>query len=469
MRSKFGRVAVMICVLVMLFALTSISHATTGDNEGLATDLKELGLFNGTDKGFELEKVPTRVQAAAMLVKLLGGESEALAKKYAHPFKDVPAWASDYVGYMYEKGLTKGISATMFGSNNNASAKDFSTFMLKALGYKDGDFTYNDVLNFAKEKGLVSTDEFNKLTTSTFTRNEMVLLAHNTLDVTFKGSEDRLIDRLVDAKVVSINVANSLKYYDYPTVPMEVTKGENSSLRFEIHHERISPEILDQLVFYSTIGSNMKLDMSTTEKLAKLIFISDFEKTYYQELAKEYGLFNPSGWYSKSNYFLNSFMGKDLEVAYYFEIPTGLSPGTYDLAMIKPNPELDKRLKELTVEYKNYYTSKMKSLVIMTPEMYNVVKKEDGNNYISFNKDKMPAELAKFTGITLGFTSGGSEIDYQLVLKSEFIVLGSPTRAGLSVYNDVDPILVRYNGNIIVGFYDDNLDLLGVGMFFVNE
>lgn len=468
MRSKFGRITVMICLLIMLFALTSISHAATADNERLATDLKELGLFNGTDKGFELEKVPNRVQAAAMLVKLLGGETEAISKKYAHPFKDVPTWATDYVGYMYEKGLTKGISAAMFGSSNNASAKDFSTFMLKALGYKDGDFAYNDVLNFANAKGLISTDELNTLSTTTFTRNEMVLLAHNTLDVAFKGSEDRLIDRLVDANVVSINVANSLEYYDYPTVPMVVTKGENSSLKFEIHYEMISPEILDQLVFYNTIGGNTRFDMSTTEKLAKLIYISDFEKIQFQEYAKEYGLFNPSGWYSKSLYFLNTFMGKDLEVAYYFETPTGLSPGTYDIAMIKPTPELDKRLKELTVEYENYYTDKMKSLVTVTPEMYNVFKKEDGNNYISFNKDKMPAELAKFTSITMGFV-GGSEIDYQLILKSEFGAIGSPTRNGQYMYNDVDPIIVYNKGNIMIGFYDDNLDLLGVGLFVVNE
>lgn len=462
MKRKFGRITVLLSVLVLLFALTSATYAVSGDNTSLATDLKEMGLFSGTDKGFELEKVPSRVQSAAMLVKLLGGEAEATSMKYAHPFKDVPSWATNYVGYMYKKGLTKGISATMFGSANNTSAKDFSTFMLKALGYKDGDFVYNDVLNFAQSKGLYTTNEMAALSASAFTRNEMVLLAHNALDVSLKGSQDRLIDRLVDAKAVSVNVANELAYYDYPTVPMVVYADEKGLMYFEMKYDQIEPEILNQMVtWYAMIGGSADLDTSTIDRLGRKIFLSESMKQELLSIKKDFGDYNLIQRYRKSEYVLLSIMGKNMEVAYYFEHLNNLLPGTYDIALIMPSPELDKRLKELTVEHELFYKEKMQSLITMTPEMFDVVKKEDGNHYISFNKDKMPAELAKFTSISMG-TIGPSSIDYRLLLSSEFSALGNTTRGGLQPYNG-DPIPFSYRGNIMMNFYDAQMNLVGVG------
>jgi len=465
MKRKFGRITVLLSVLVLLFALTSATYAVGGDNTSHATDLKEMGLFSGTDKGFELEKVPSRVQSAAMLVKLLGGEAEETSMKYAHPFKDVPSWATNYVGYMYKKGLTKGISATMFGSANNTSAKDFSTFMLKALGYKDGDFVYNDVLNFAQSKGLYTANEMAALIASAFTRNEMVLLAHNALDVSLKGSEDRLIDRLVDAKAVSVNVANELEYYDYPTVPMVITVDANGRLTLEYLYDKIKPEIYNEIAtdYYNASGD---LDLSSLEKLASVMFMTESMKISNYEYAMEKNMTNWKIQYKNNEHWLVSFMGLDKEVAYYFEQPRNLSPGTYDIALIKPSPVLAKRLEELTVEHAAFYKEKMQTLVTLTPEMFDVVKKEDGNNYISFNKDKMPAELAKFTSVRMG-TIGPSSIDYELLLSSEFRALGKTTRNGLQPYNG-DPLPLSYQGNIMMSFYDAQMNLVGVG-FYVQQ
>lgn len=44
--------------------------------------LNELGLFQGMDSGFELDKRPTRLEGMTMFVRLLGGEEEALQKNY---------------------------------------------------------------------------------------------------------------------------------------------------------------------------------------------------------------------------------------------------------------------------------------------------------------------------------------------------------------------------------------------------
>ncbi len=97
-------------VMVIGFALSSGGFAGEASKyTDQAEILKKLGLFSGTDAGFELDRAPKRVEAAAMLVKFLGAEDEAKKMKYAHPFTDVPSWANDLVGYMYEKGLTTGI------------------------------------------------------------------------------------------------------------------------------------------------------------------------------------------------------------------------------------------------------------------------------------------------------------------------------------------------------------------------
>ena len=56
-----------------------IQHETYNcDAQAQAEMLNKLGLFLGTDKGFELDRSMTRAEAAAMLCRFLGGEAEAI-------------------------------------------------------------------------------------------------------------------------------------------------------------------------------------------------------------------------------------------------------------------------------------------------------------------------------------------------------------------------------------------------------
>ncbi len=139
--------------------------------EQLAEALKTLGLFKGTDKGFELERQPNRVEAVVMLIRLLGKEQEAKSGSWKHPFTDVPSWADPYIGYAYENNLANGISANQFG-DGAATAQMFATFVLRALGYNDSaakgavDFTYSGAVQYATERGLIAgqgdVDGFNR-------------------------------------------------------------------------------------------------------------------------------------------------------------------------------------------------------------------------------------------------------------------------------------------------------------------
>lgn len=170
------------------------------DPEKFANALKSLGLFLGSDSGFELGRKPTRIEAVIMLIRLLGKEGEAKSGTYTHPFTDVPEWADSYIGYAYEKSLANGTGSTTFGTED-ATAQMFLTFVLRALGYQDdtkggSDFSYDNAVDFAQSRGLVGgPDEINN-----FNRGSCVMEMESALRQSLKTG-DPLYKKLVSEGV----------------------------------------------------------------------------------------------------------------------------------------------------------------------------------------------------------------------------------------------------------------------------
>ena len=94
-------VAVLLLLAMLLSCVPALAAGSSHSYTTLqkAEALKTLGLFQGTNKGFELEKTLTREQAITLIVRLLGAEAEAKEKNPVQSFTDVLAWASPYVGY----------------------------------------------------------------------------------------------------------------------------------------------------------------------------------------------------------------------------------------------------------------------------------------------------------------------------------------------------------------------------------
>ena len=194
-----GILSLMLAFTLVFAMLIPAYAASSTEAETKATALKQLGLFKGvSDTDFALDRAPTRTEALVMLIRAMGKESEALGGSWTHPFTDVPSWADKYVGYGYEKGLTKGVSATEFGTGN-AGSDMYLTFMLRSLGYDDskGDFTWNAPDTLAKAVGILP----DSVDTSNFMRADAAVVSWAALDADLKTGKQLLAKKLIAENV----------------------------------------------------------------------------------------------------------------------------------------------------------------------------------------------------------------------------------------------------------------------------
>ena len=129
---------VLAATLLLTAAMAGTASASSYDS--VAEELSAIGVFRGTAGGFELDRAPTRSEAAIMLVRLYGAEDEAKAAyeagEISMPFTDVSETAAPSVAWLYSQGITNGTSATTFGASSPCSAKMYCAFLLRALGYE---------------------------------------------------------------------------------------------------------------------------------------------------------------------------------------------------------------------------------------------------------------------------------------------------------------------------------------------
>ncbi len=189
----------LILFIIILSTLCVFASDDTSYEEK-ANYLQSIDLFNGVNDNFELDKQATRLDITIMALRISGREESLSYATYYHPFTDVPEWASNYVGCAYRYELMTGISNNKYGAKNTASAKDYTTLMLRILGHSDknGDFSWNNSLEYALEIGLINQNEYDSLQGSTFDRGDMVMLSYNTVKklTMFLYTEENL-DKLV--------------------------------------------------------------------------------------------------------------------------------------------------------------------------------------------------------------------------------------------------------------------------------
>ncbi len=188
-----------LCLALVICIILSACGAGASAASDAADTLYSIGLFQGVgldnngEPIFELDRAPTRAEAITMLVRLLGASPDS-APSPALPFTDVPQWASPYVAYAYRNGLTNGTGATTFGSNDAATANQYISFALRALGYSSQiDFNWNEAWKLSDNLGLTQ-GQFGA--GSTISRGDVASISLSALYQPLSSSNETLAYRL---------------------------------------------------------------------------------------------------------------------------------------------------------------------------------------------------------------------------------------------------------------------------------
>ena len=228
-----------VCVGAATAAMLTAS-AFAANYTNCADSLHEMGLFQGTQNGYDLDRTPTRAEAAVMLVRLLGKEDEAKALTYTAPFTDLKGWEKPYVQYLYSNGLANGTNRTTFNPTGKCTAQMYAVFLLRALGYSDtADFSYANAIETAREQGIYDTGIIN---VQNFLRDDAAAASYTVLSVSPKNSEGTLLDQLVSEN--AITDADAKRYqslFSSYAQYREATAGMDALLHYSVNSEFASP------------------------------------------------------------------------------------------------------------------------------------------------------------------------------------------------------------------------------------
>lgn len=252
-------------VLAGVLAAASLAMtAGAASYDNCADRLSDLGLFQGTGNGYQLDRAPTRAEAATMLVRLLGAEAEAEELDYSAPFTDLDDWQKPYVQYLYDNGLTTGATATTFEPEDTCSAQMYTTFLLRALGYSDaagGDFTYTGAVDFGKSIGLVDYANCNE---TNFLRDHVAAMSLTALNTAVKDDADtKLLEKLVEDGAVAASAADGmLAFFDNYDAYVAATAAMNEETKMDISADvSANVTVADQQVMSLSMPMDMKMDM----------------------------------------------------------------------------------------------------------------------------------------------------------------------------------------------------------------
>ena len=228
-----------VCVGAAAAAMLTAS-AFAANYTNCADSLHEMGLFQGTQNGYDLDRTPTRAEAAVMLVRLLGKEAEAKTLTYTAPFTDLKGWEKPYVQYLYSNGLANGTNRTTFHPTGKCTAQMYAVFLLRALGYSDtADFSYANAIETAREQGIYDTGIIN---VQNFLRDDAAAASYTALSVSPKNSEGTLLDQLVSEN--AITEADAKRYqslFSSYAQYREATAGMDALLHYSVNSEFASP------------------------------------------------------------------------------------------------------------------------------------------------------------------------------------------------------------------------------------
>ena len=191
-------------VLIAILPVQVIADDDIGYEGRICRDLGILKGHTGIVDEAYLETRPSRLQAAIMFLRLKGLEQDALDYYGGKNFKDagVIAWEEgrNVLSYLKEHPELGWIGdGVNFMPYSLIDSRAYYKVLLESLGYKQkidgkGDFDWEEVLDFAEEKGLYKVAGIKD-----FTVKSLAIATVEALNTKMKGERRTLIEYLVDA------------------------------------------------------------------------------------------------------------------------------------------------------------------------------------------------------------------------------------------------------------------------------
>jgi len=141
----------------------------------------------------------TRIVAARMVADITGLSNEAENTAFTHPFVDLSERYEQLVGFLYHNNIIEGVTNNHFMENEICDENTFLVFLLRAIDVvsrETSDIDYENVMDIAKERGLLLTEGQN--TDMTLYVNEAFDICYNALFMQLGDGNETLISRITD-------------------------------------------------------------------------------------------------------------------------------------------------------------------------------------------------------------------------------------------------------------------------------
>ena len=138
-----------------------------------AESLQADGLLNGNEKGLDLLKPLTRIEATAILVRAMGLEDTQTSD--TSYFADIQSdnWGAKYANIAKDKGIADGIGDNLFAPNDTITASQFATLILRNQGENPD---WQTAINTFVERGIITSEQAEKM--DLFTRGDMAKIIY---------------------------------------------------------------------------------------------------------------------------------------------------------------------------------------------------------------------------------------------------------------------------------------------------
>ncbi len=143
--------------------------------EAEAQVLQQQGILFGNDNGLDLLKPMTRIEAAAMVLRVLEVPQKS-PDESVQVFSDVPQthWGYASASQAYDLGLIAGVGDGEFAPDRTVTGTEFASILLRAAGTYD--FDWEEALNILVEQNIITREQADKM--DLFTRGDMAKIIY---------------------------------------------------------------------------------------------------------------------------------------------------------------------------------------------------------------------------------------------------------------------------------------------------